>query len=373
MNLVNKAFKFRIYPTESQEILIEKTFGCCRFVFNHYLEKSIKDYEILGKSNSYYENAKDLTNLKKDVDWLKEADATALQQSLKDLDAAYQNFFRRVKQGKKPSFPKFKSKKSPKQSYRYTKNGDKSLKILNDKIFLPKVGQVKMKQDREITGKILNATVSRTASGKYFISICCRDSEVKTFDSTGSVVGIDLGLKDFAITSDGEKFENQKFLRRSEGRLKRLQRQHSKKIKGSKNREKSRFLLAKQHEKVQNQRKDFLQKLSTKLVKTYDIICVESLKVSNMVKNHHLSKSIQDVSWSEFVRQIEYKCSWYDKQLKKLDTYFPSSQLCSNCGFKNSEVKNLEIREWTCQNCGKTHDRDINAAQNILIQGLQTA
>lgn len=352
MNLVNKAFKFRIYLTKEQKILIEKTFGCCRFVFNHYLEKSIKDYEMVGKSNNYYENAKDLTKLKKDVDWLKEVDSTALQQSLKDLDAAYQNFFRRVKQGKTPGFPKFKSKKSPKQSYRYTKNGDKSLKILNDKIFLPKVGQVKMKQDREITGKILNATVSRTASGKYFISICCRDSEVKTFDSTGSVVGIDFGLKDFAITSDGEKFENQKFLRRSEGRLKRLQRQHSKKIKGSKNREKSRFLLAKQHEKVQNQRKDFLQKLSTKLVKNYDIICVESLKIANMVKNHHLAKSIQDVSWSEFVRQIEYKCSWYSKKLVKIDTYFPSSQLCSNCGHKNPEVKNLEIREWTCQNCG---------------------
>ncbi|AJG79499.1 MULTISPECIES: IS200/IS605 family element RNA-guided endonuclease TnpB [Bacillus cereus group] len=372
--LVNKAYKFRIYPNKEQEILIAKTIGCSRFVFNHFLGMWNDTYKETGKGLTYNACSAQLPQLKIELEWLKEVDSTAIQSALKNLADAYKRFFK--KQNDKP---RFKSKKNNVQSYT-TKHTNGNIAIVDNKIKLPKLGFVKFAKSREIDGRIMNATVRRNSSGKYFVSILT-EVEIQPLEKADSAIGIDLGITDFAILSDGHKIDNNKFTSKMEKKLKREQRKLSKraliaKNKGihlldAKNYQKQKRKVARLHERVINQRDDFLNKLSTEIIKNHDIICIEDLNTKGMLRNHKLAKSISDVSWSAFVSKLEYKATWYGKTIVKVSRWFPSSQICSDCGHHDGK-KSLEIRDWTCPICHANHDRDINASKNILAEGLRT-
>jgi len=362
MKTIFKSFKFRIYPNKEQEILLSKHFGCSRFVYNHFLNERKEQYQKDKKSDNYYKQAKTLTDLKKkeEYNWLKEVNSQTIQFALRSLDTAYVNFFRGNAQ-----FPNFKSRKH-KNTFTIPQFG-----IVKDgKILIPKFKDgIKVNLDkREIKGKIGKMNITKTPTGKYYVSIFTEQT-IEQLPKTNKQVGIDLGLKDFVITSDGIKFKNNRYTKKYSRELKKAQQHLSRKEKGSNEFEKQKLKVAKIHEKIASCRLDTLHKVSYQLVKENDLIVVEDLNVKGMIKNHKLSKHIADASWGNFVNLLNYKCEWYGKELVKVNRFYPSSKTCNCCGWINQNLKLFE-REWTCK-CGETHDRDLNASKNILKEGLK--
>lgn len=361
---MQKGIKFRIYPNREQQNLINQTLGCCRLIYNKGLamrEEAFRNSNKIG----YSQTSAMLTDLKKSEDFafLKAVDSIALQQSLRDLDRGFVNFFQ-----KRAAHPVFKSKHNSQQSYRTINQGN-NIRIVGKYIKLPKLGFVKVRQSMDI-GKINNVTIKRTPTGKYY-ALLNVEFEPQPKPNKGGSIGIDVGIKDFFTDSNGNMISNPKYLERSMRKLIREQRKLSRKEKGSNNRNKQRVKVALVYENITNQRNDFLQKQSTMLIRENQTICIEDLKVKNMMQNHKLAQHIGSASWSKFFEILEYKAAWYGNDIIKVPTMYPSSQTCSCCGYKNPLVKNLAVRKWECPDCHTKHDRDTNASINILNKGLR--
>jgi putative transposase len=357
-----KAYKFRLSPTVEQSVLLSKHFGCARFVYNHFLKEKQDHYLLNKKTLNYNTCAGMMVKMKREDNiWLAEVNSQTLQAALMHLETAYGNFFK-----KKSKFPKFKSKKSNYDSFHIPQ----SVKLLkNNKVQIPKFKEgIKFIKHRELKGKICSATVSRTPTGKYYISILTEQEPTKHLEKTGKNIGIDLGIKDFAITSEGHRYINPKFLYKFQRQLKQAQQHLSRKVKGSKSRDRARIKAARIYEKITNSRNDMQHKVSMSLIRKYDMIALEDLNVKGMVKNHCLAKAISDAGWSGFVTKLEYKAQWYGKRVIKIDRFFPSSKTCSDCGHIKESL-DLSERVWKCV-CGSKHDRDVNASKNILKRAL---
>jgi len=365
MKVIDKSYKIRLYPNKEQKILLEKHFGCVRFVYNHFLNVRNVEYKTNKVNMSYYDTANELSVLKNKEEFifLNEVNSQSLQWSLRFLDIAFRNFFRG-----QSKFPNFK-KKSNNQSFKVPVNT--TFKLKNNKIIIPK-----FKEGINFRGKLVldnlikfnSVNISKTASGKYFATLQ-GEFNYEPITQNDNKVGIDLGLKEFLITDTGIKIDNPKYLKKLLKKLKYEQKQLSKKIKGSNNRNKQRIIVSLIHEKITNKRMDFLHKLSQKIINENQVICLENLAIKNMIKNHKLAQSISDVSWSKLIEMLKYKSEWNDRQLVQIDRFYPSSKSCSECHYINDNLT-LNDREWTCTSCGTNHDRDINAAKNILIQGI---
>ena len=357
-----KSYKYKIKPNEEQIVLLNKHFGAIRFAYNYFLNERKFEYETNKQTLNYNDNSSALTKLKKQEDfkWLKEINSQSLQHSLKGLDDAYNSFFK-----KRTGFPKFKSK--------HTKNSFKVpqyVKVIDGKLIIPKFKDpIKMIVDRKFKGEIRQCTLSKTTTGEYFVSILV-ETEHKKLERTGKSVGIDLGIKDFVITSDDFKYKNNRYTKTYEKKLKEHQQHLSRKTKGSNRYNKQKLKVAKLHKKITNSRLDNLHKVSTELIKKYDVIFLEDLNIKGMIKNHKLSKHISDASWGKFITLLEYKAEWNDKQIIKIDRFFPSSKTCNCCGYINQNL-DLSIREWTCPSCKTKLDRDLNASKNILKEGIK--
>jgi putative transposase len=358
-----KAYKYKIKPTQEQEVLLAKHFGSVRFIFNKFLGERQNDYKENKLSSSYNRDSAKLTQLKKqeEFSWLKEINSQTLQRTLKHLDDAYRSFF-----SKKNNFPNFKSKHDSNQSFCVPQ----FVRLEGDNLFIPKFKDpIKVILHRKFTGRLVNCTISKTPTGEHFVSILVETVHEQKA-KTGMVVALDLGIKDFAITSDGYKYKNNRYTKKYAKKLRKAQKHLSKKEKGSVRYNKQKLKVARLHKKIANSRRDNLHKVSSDLISKYDLIIIEDLNVAGMVKNHKLSKHIADVSWSSFVTLLQYKAEWNDKEVVKIGRWFPSSKTCHCCGYVKQNLK-LSDREWVCPSCGENLDRDLNASKNILTEGLK--
>ncbi len=404
---MNKMYKFRAYPNKKQREQMEKTFNCTRFVYNYYLAKQIDLYQTEKGHMTYYDMCNDITVIKKEYTWLKESDSVALFQAVKILDNSYNRYFMEMK---KPGYvryspeklqrfkeinhiptlydsawhPKFKKRTNHRKTYiteNYYPNKDKEWSTImykDGEIRIPKLGWVKIRDNCSPIGKIKCATVIKEASEKYYFCICCSIDNVVSFPKTNKQIGVDLGVKNFCTLSNGEKYD---FVidEKLKNKINRLQKELDRRTVGGENWEKTRIKLARLYEKISNQKTDYLHKLSTSLIKNYDVICIEDLDVEGIKKDALGNKTkkaifrmrVDDTSMSTFSNMLKYKSEWYGKKLVKIDQYYPSSQICHICGYRNNETKNTKMREWTCPSCGTYHDRDVNAAINILNEGLK--
>ena len=372
-----KAYKFRMYPNKEQKELINKTLGCTRLVYNHYLDKKQTLYKENKQTISCYDTIKDLSNLYNEYPFLKEIDSMALRTSLFDLDNAYNKMFK-----EHAGYPKYKSKYD-KNSYRtnYIKNTYKNkiyenikLDLKNKTITLPKLKEVKIRGYRNLNSlnsRIINATVSKELDNTYYVSVCVEEDVIEPTFKPINIVGIDLGIKDLVITSDYQKYKNEQVIKKYEKRIKQKMRRLSKKEKGSHNYYKLKCLIARLYKKIRNARKYNIHQITKEITDNNDIIVTETLKIKNMTKNHHIAKSLTDASLSEILRQLEYKSKWKNKKMYQIETYYPSSQECSICGYKNRKVKDLSVRKYECPNCHNKLDRDYNAAINIMFEGVK--